>query len=171
MNVDMRLIVLLLALCLVSAGCLTPEDLPSDGPTEHPSTFPSPAPVESPATGVLETGPITSISTPPTAPRMTDSDGVLFFWGVDCQSCDEVRPFVEDLAREHPHIQFDYVEIFRNETNATRYYEANRALGVAPRGIPEVIAGGSAFFGGEEIREGLPGVVQAVEAGDGTRGG
>ena len=144
-----KLLPLVLLLALAAVGCLSPDS------ADPPNGL------------ALKTGPVTSEPAPP----VDQSTGVLFFWGEDCHACHDVRPFVEELARTHPDIQFDFVEIYRNETNATRYHEANSALNVTPRGIPEVIAGRSAFFGEEEIREKLPGAVQAIETGRGERGG
>ncbi len=40
----------------------------------------------------------------------------------------------------------------------------NGALNITPRGLPEAVADGRAFYGEAEIRDGLPGAVRAIEA-------
>lgn len=173
MTINPRIIILiLLALGLFTAGFLVQEDLLSGRPEALPLSSPIPGPTESPTAGVLDTGVVTPIPTPPTTKPTKptkENAGVLFFWGVNCDSCEAVLPFVENLARAHPDVRFEFIDIFENEVNATRYYEANRALNVTPRGVPEAIAGGSVFFGEEEIRRGLPGAVRAIESGRGGR--
>ncbi len=172
MTINPRIIILiLLALGLFTAGFLVKEDLLAGRPGALPLSSPTLGPTESPTAGALDTGPVTPIPTPPTTKPTEENDGVLFFWGVNCDSCEDVLPFVENLARAHPDVRFEYIEIFETEVNATRYYEANRALNVTPRGVPEAIAGGSVFFGEEEIRRGLPGAVRAIESGRGGRAG
>lgn len=102
---------------------------------------------------------------PPTpTPIAGETADVLYFWGEGCHACHEVTPFVENLAREHPGVRFEEIETYGNQTNTSRYYAVNRALNVTPRGLPEAVADGRAFFGETEIRDGLPGAVRAIEA-------
>jgi thiol-disulfide isomerase/thioredoxin len=103
-------------------------------------------------------------ATPAPTPIAGETADVLYFWGEGCHACHAVTPFVDDLAREHRGIRFEEVETYGNETNTSRYYAVNRALNVTPRGLPEVVADGRAFFGEAEIRDGLPGAVTAIEA-------
>ena len=104
----------------------------------------------------------------PVAPTPTPIPGetadVLYFWGESCHACHAVTPFVEDMARDHPRVRFEEIETYGNETNTSRYYAVNGALNITPRGLPEAVADGRAFFGEAEIRDGLPGAVEAIEA-------
>ncbi|NLX50452.1 MAG: thioredoxin family protein [Methanospirillum sp.] len=90
---------------------------------------------------------------------------VLFFWGESCHACHQVSPFLDEVAADHPGIRIERIEIHGNPANTTRYHDVNRALNVTPRGLPEAVAGGRAFFGAAAIREGLPAAVEAIEAG------
>jgi thiol-disulfide isomerase/thioredoxin len=97
-------------------------------------------------------------------PIAGETADVLYFWGEGCHACHAVTPFVEELAREHPDVRFEEIETYGNETNTSRYYALNGALNLTPRGLPEAVADGRAFYGETEIRDGLPGAVRAIEA-------
>ena len=99
----------------------------------------------------------------PTPIAGEDAD-VLYFWGDGCHACHGATALVEALARNHPDLRFDLIEIYGNETNASRYRAVNGALNVSARGLPEAVADGRAFFGESEIRAGLPGAVAEIEA-------
>ncbi|MEN6343249.1 MAG: thioredoxin family protein [Methanospirillum sp.] len=100
---------------------------------------------------------------PAPAPIAGETADVLYFWGEGCHACHAVTPFVDELARDHPEVRFEEIETYGNETNASRYAAVNQALNVTPRGLPEAVADGRAFFGEAEIRNGLPGAVRALE--------
>lgn len=97
-------------------------------------------------------------------PIAGEAADVLYFWGENCHACHTVTPFIDDLAREHRGIRFDKIETYGNETNTSRYYAVNLALNVTPRGLPEAVADGRAFFGEAEIRNGLPEAVRTIES-------
>ena len=103
-------------------------------------------------------------ASPAPAPIANETADVLYFWGVGCHACHPVAPFVDELARAHPRVRFEAVEMYGNQTNASRYAAVNRALNVTPQGLPEVVADGRTFFGEPAIRSGLPGAVRAIEA-------
>ncbi|HOV68017.1 MAG TPA: thioredoxin family protein [Methanoregulaceae archaeon] len=162
------LIIIMLALSV--AGCLSAEGTAPGGPgADLPS--PSPSPGVSPEAGVTVETPATTGPGLPTVPSMAETADVLFFWGTGCENCEEARPFVEAMARTHPSLRFESIDIYASEENAARYYEVNRALNVTPRGVPEVIVAGSALFGDEEIRKGLPAALRTIEKGGSGRSG
>jgi len=101
---------------------------------------------------------------PAPVPIAGETADVLYFWGEGCHACHAVTPFIDELARDHPGVRFEEIETYGNETNASRYAAVNRALAVAPQGLPEAVADGRTFFGEAEIRNGLPGAVRAIEA-------
>jgi thiol-disulfide isomerase/thioredoxin len=101
---------------------------------------------------------------PTPGPLAGETADVLYFWGEGCHACHGATAVVEELARDHPGLSFDLVEVYRNETNASRYRAVNEALNVSARGLPEAVADGRAFFGESEIRAGLPDAVRAIEA-------
>jgi thiol-disulfide isomerase/thioredoxin len=39
---------------------------------------------------------------------------LLFFWGVGCPHCEEARPLVEALSREHPALRVEAIEVRRD---------------------------------------------------------
>jgi hypothetical protein len=102
--------------------------------------------------------------TPAPTPIAGETADVLYFWGEGCHACHGVTPFVEALARGHPGVWFEMIETYGNATNTSRYHAVNQALNVTPRGLPEAVADGRAFFGEDEIRNGLPGAVRVIEA-------
>jgi hypothetical protein len=91
-----------------------------------------------------------------------DAD-VLYFFSDACHPCHEARVFVEEMERGHPDLRFEYIDAFAETANSTRYHDVNRALDITPRGVPEVVADGQAFFGEREIRTGLPDAIRAIE--------
>jgi thiol-disulfide isomerase/thioredoxin len=106
----------------------------------------------------------TTVAGPASTPIACEAADVLYFYGESCHQCHAVMPFSMELARDHPRVRFDLVEIHENETNASRYREVNRALNVTAEGIPEAVADGRAFFGEAAIRAGLPDAVATIEA-------
>ncbi len=130
-------------LLLLVSGCLALAGPPMGAPAGMPTGAP--------------------ISTGAPDPLVDETADVLYFWGDDCHTCHELRPFVEELGLKHPDLRFEFVEIYRNTTKMTRYYTMNRALNITPRGVPEAVVDGKAFFGEDGVRGGLPGAIRAMD--------
>lgn len=76
---------------------------------------------------------------PASSPR--PSGTLIFFWGTGCPHCEEARPFVAELAREHPDVTVEAVEVRRDEAGRARFIATMQALGAEAVGIPCFVRG------------------------------
>ena len=61
---------------------------------------------------------------------------LVYFWGVGCPVCEEARAFVDALAREHPQLRIERVEVKKDARGRARFLAEARALGIAAPGVP-----------------------------------
>jgi thiol-disulfide isomerase/thioredoxin len=89
-------------------------------------------------------------NTPPTA-KVT----VYFFYGEECPHCHTVMPFIQNLSKKYPDVNFRILETWHNTTNADISSKMNNQLNVptSERVVPEVIVVGNAtpLFGSRDI--------------------
>ncbi|NWG76706.1 MAG: hypothetical protein HXY24_19225, partial [Rubrivivax sp.] len=52
-----------------------------------------------------------------------------FFWSRHCPHCNEARPFIERLPREHAWLALRSLEVSTSRANARLYVELARSLG------------------------------------------
>lgn len=64
------------------------------------------------------------------------SSALVFFWGTGCPHCEEAKPFLDQLRREHPELAVEAVEVRRDEVGRARFIATMRALGAEAVGIP-----------------------------------
>lgn len=76
---------------------------------------------------------------------------VYFFYGTECPHCQNVKPFIESLHQKYPDVNFQFLEIWHDETNNAFYKLMNHNLNQQQSGVPEVIVGDVALFGEDEI--------------------
>ncbi len=97
-------------------------------------------------------------NTPPTA-KVT----VYFFYGEECPHCHTVMPFIQNLSKKYPEVNFQILETWHNTTNADISSKINDQIKVptSNRGVPEVIVVGNAtpLFGSRDIPAYLEGVI------------
>jgi len=97
-------------------------------------------------------------NTPPTA-KVT----VYFFYGEECPHCHTVMPFIQNLSKKYPDVNFQILETWHNTTNADIFSRINDQLQVptSNRGVPEVIVVGNAtpLIGSRDIPANLENVI------------
>jgi thiol-disulfide isomerase/thioredoxin len=76
---------------------------------------------------------------------------VFFFYGEECAHCHTVMPFVINLTKKYPDVEFQILEIWHNPQNYALYSKMNAELKNTYDGIPEVIVGDTILFGERDI--------------------
>jgi thiol-disulfide isomerase/thioredoxin len=88
---------------------------------------------------------------------------VYFFYGEECPHCHTVMPFVQNLSKKYPDVNFRILETWHNTTNADIFTKINDQLKVpaSNRGVPEVIVVGNAtpLIGSRDIPANLENVI------------
>jgi thiol-disulfide isomerase/thioredoxin len=88
---------------------------------------------------------------------------VYFFYGEECPHCHTVMPFVQNLSKKHPDVNFQILETWHNTTNADIFSKMNDQLQVptSERGVPEVIVAGNTtpLIGSRDIPSYLESVI------------
>jgi hypothetical protein len=77
---------------------------------------------------------------------------VFILYGEECPHCHNIMPFIQNLTRKYPQVNFQILETWHNETNAALSTAMNDQLGVPQgrRGVPEaIIAGNRTILSGE----------------------
>jgi thiol-disulfide isomerase/thioredoxin len=73
-----------------------------------------------------------------------------FFWGTGCQHCARARPFLADLAKQHPGLRVVSREVFNDDRNLAELMRMSRELGEEATGVPVFIVEGRMFSGFSE---------------------
>jgi thiol-disulfide isomerase/thioredoxin len=81
---------------------------------------------------------------------------LLFFWGVGCSHCEEAKPFLAGLAREHPDLAVEQIEVRQDAGGRERFIGTMRSLGAEAVGIPTFVVDGGYVVGF------APGVTEAA---------
>lgn len=76
----------------------------------------------------------------------------LFFYGDGCVHCENIKPYIADLASRHPGLKIRYLEVYNNETNQKLFSSMTGAYGITTAGIPTLFIGNSALVGEIQIR-------------------
>jgi thiol-disulfide isomerase/thioredoxin len=88
---------------------------------------------------------------------------VFFFYGEECPHCHNVMPFIQNLSKKYPDVNFQMLETWHNSTNANISTLMNDKLGVPEekRGVPEIIVIGNntPLIGDRDIPVQLEGVI------------
>ncbi|MDD1700610.1 MAG: thioredoxin family protein [Methanoregula sp.] len=84
----------------------------------------------------------------PTPLLLTDSSvqgnvTVFFFYGEECPHCHNVMPFIHNLSKKYPEVNFQILETWHNETNNALSKLLNQKLAIQNPGVPEVIVVGN----------------------------
>jgi thiol-disulfide isomerase/thioredoxin len=72
-----------------------------------------------------------------------DKVTVIFFYGEECPHCHNVMPFIQNLSKKYPDVDFHILETWHNETNQAFYLSLHQKLGIPSTGVPEVIVAGN----------------------------
>jgi thiol-disulfide isomerase/thioredoxin len=86
---------------------------------------------------------------------------VYFFYGEECPHCHNVMPFIQNLSKKYPDVDFRILETWHNETNNAFSKSLNKELAIQNPGVPEVIVIGnnSPLVGDRDIPAYLEGVI------------
>ena len=86
---------------------------------------------------------------------------VYFFYGEECPHCHNVIPFIQNLSKKYPDVDFRILETWHNETNQALSLSLHKKLGIQSAGVPEVIVVGNntPLVGDRAIPEQLEGVI------------
>jgi thiol-disulfide isomerase/thioredoxin len=100
----------------------------------------------------------------PSAVKDTSVQGnvtVYFFYGEECPHCHNVIPFIQNISKKYPDVDFRILETWHNETNQALSLSLHKKLGIQSAGVPEVIVVGNntPLVGDRAIPEQLEGVI------------
>lgn len=100
----------------------------------------------------------------PSAAKDTSVEGnvtVYFFYGEECPHCHNVIPFIQNLSKKYPDVDFRILETWHNDTNQALSLSLHKKLGIQSAGVPEVIVVGNntPLVGDRAIPEQLEGVI------------
>ncbi|MEN6442301.1 MAG: thioredoxin family protein [Methanoregula sp.] len=84
---------------------------------------------------------------------------VYFFYGEECSHCHVVMPFILNLTKKYPDVNFQILETWHNQTNQEIYVEMNNKAGISAPGVPEVIIGKTVLVGERDIPDKLEGLI------------
>ena len=86
---------------------------------------------------------------------------VYFFYGEECPHCHNVIPFIQNLSKKYPDVDFQMLETWHNETNQALSLSLHKQLGIQSAGVPEVIVVGNKtpLIGDRAIPAELEGVI------------
>ena len=100
----------------------------------------------------------------PTVAANTSVQGnvtVYFFYGEECPHCHNVMPFIQNLTKKYPDVDFRILETWHNATNQALSVSLNQKLGIQSPGVPEIIVVGNntPLVGDRDIPAYLEGVI------------
>ena len=84
---------------------------------------------------------------------------VYFFYGEECPHCHNVMPFVQNLSKKYPEVDFLILETWHNETNLALSQSMHKELGLPNAGVPEIIIGNISLVGDRDIPARLEGYI------------
>lgn len=102
---------------------------------------------------------------PPTNTALAGTPGtgnvtVYFFYGEECSHCHAVMPFIQNLTKKYPTVNFQLLEIWHNEANQAFSVKMNAQLGQKDPGVPEVVVGSTVLIGERDIPAKLEALIQ-----------
>lgn len=92
-----------------------------------------------------------------------DTVALYFFWGEGCPHCAAAKPFLADVAKEHPELQVSALEVYNDEANMDAFVAMARTFGFEPTGVPTFFLGEEYWVGFAEDTTGRQ-IEAAVEA-------
>ena len=84
---------------------------------------------------------------------------VYFFYGEECPHCHNVMPFIQNISKKYPNVDFLILETWHNETNQALSTSLHQKLGMQSAGVPEVIVGNVSLVGDRDIPVRLESVI------------
>jgi len=88
-----------------------------------------------------------------------------FFWGTGCPHCESAKPFVAELARNHPALEVRSYDIMADRESLALWQQIAERFDTRPSGVPAFYIGGRSFTGySEEIAADIEATVEALLA-------
>lgn len=84
---------------------------------------------------------------------------VYFFYGEECPHCHAVMPFINNLTKKYPEVNFQILETWHNQTNQDLSTAVNNEIGISSPGVPEVVIGRTVLVGEKDIPAKLEGLI------------
>jgi thiol-disulfide isomerase/thioredoxin len=105
--------------------------------------------------------PSSSGEIPPAAAdtSVTGNITVYFFYGEECPHCHNVMPFIQNISKKYPDVNFLILETWHNQTNQALSQSLHQKLGIPSTGVPEVIVGNVSLVGELDIPAHLESVI------------
>lgn len=88
-----------------------------------------------------------------------------YYFGNTCSHCAEIKPFLDAIEKNNPHIRFNRIEVFANRDNATAMQRAFDQYGVPrdDRGVPAILINQKFLIGSEMITANLEKELAAIK--------
>jgi thiol-disulfide isomerase/thioredoxin len=80
------------------------------------------------------------------APATRDAVTIYYFWGDGCPHCEELRPFLDELAAR-PGVRLAAYEVWQDETSRDLFRRVAAAYGLEAGAVPAVFVAGGAWIG------------------------
>lgn len=72
---------------------------------------------------------------------------IYLFWGDGCPHCAAEKPFLEELASQHPEVEIRSFEIWKIDANRAKLDKMAQAYGFKPSGVPTTFIGDQYWVG------------------------
>ncbi len=86
---------------------------------------------------------------------MENETCVYYFYGKDCLSCKEIKPYIDDLESKYPDTHFHKLEIWYNDTNRDLFFKFCDVYCLDEKLVPIVFIGDKFLIGVDPIRDNL----------------
>ncbi len=78
------------------------------------------------------------------------SNSFYFFYSEYCPHCKKAHPFIEELAKKHPELNFKMLEVSKSPENKALFEQKSNELKLESRGVPTFILGTKSIVGFRE---------------------
>jgi len=96
--------------------------------------------------------------------RADDEFCVYYFYGKDCLSCREIKPFISEMDDKYPQIKLHELEIWYDETNREMFFNFCDVYCVDEKQVPIVFIGEKFIIGPDAIKDNLENeIVNCIE--------
>ena len=97
----------------------------------------------------------------PTESAAADKTIIYLFWGKDCHSCEETKPFLKEMETKYPGIEVEDYEVFDNKENKDFLLKMLEEHDSSFSGVPVIFIGDSKFQSfGEKVKVDLEAAIR-----------
>ena len=100
------------------------------------------------------------------AQALSPQTTVEFFWGIGCPHCAKVEPYIDQLEKKYPDVNFKRYEVYKDRNNAELLLQRYRSFNVSgdKQGIPAAFVGQEYFIGDQPVIDGFEAAIQRAVA-------